>query len=127
MRSSETVSGVKVIPTKQINLDLIRVDDETFKIEVFADKILDADYFGHGVCHWSLTAATFSGTIGKTRFNASLTEIPQDHEHTQTRFYSKNMADGTLDTVDAGLPNAASYDDAANTFRISMSTKGPVK
>ena len=121
------VSGVKRAPIKRIDLDLLTVDEHTFKAEVFVDRLLDEDYFGRGVCHWSLVAATFTGTRGKTQFHSPLAQIPLTDQTTQTRFYSKKLLDGALDTVNPGLPEASSYGGPADTFRILMSSKGKQK
>ncbi|MDR6935002.1 hypothetical protein [Luteibacter sp. 3190] len=52
------VSGVRKVPNKVIPLTTRPIDRSTYQVTAYPDALLDEDYFGHGVCHWALTATT---------------------------------------------------------------------
>lgn len=43
------------VPTAPRDITWERVDDSTYTGVVFADQMLDEDYYGRGVCRWQLT------------------------------------------------------------------------
>ena len=119
------VAGVKMAPIKQVSLDLATMSDGTFKITVFADRMLDEDYFGRGICHWSMTATTFVVTKGKTSFVASLDLREILAGNRETRFYAAKTFEGTIPISDTGLASKPSNPDVGNTFSISLIAASP--
>lgn len=66
------ISGVTITPSRRIPRVLDPVGENVYRGELVADRLLDEDYFGKGVCHWSLVAAGVEAHIGKMDFAASL-------------------------------------------------------
>lgn len=52
----QPISGATVAPEKDIQLSLTRISDNAYKGIVYADLMRDEDYYGMGMCHWSITA-----------------------------------------------------------------------
>lgn len=45
------------VPTEGIEIPLEKVAEDTYSGVVYADQMLDEDYFGYGTCHWKLIQA----------------------------------------------------------------------
>jgi hypothetical protein len=60
------------IPTEGVEIPLERVSDNTWTGVVYADQMLDEDYYGRGVCHWQLIQAQVqlkaTGAKDETKF-----------------------------------------------------------
>ncbi|WP_266169272.1 hypothetical protein [Dyella subtropica] len=52
------MNAMRIPPTAHPAIDFKRVSDNVYTGTVYADYFLDEDYFGEGVCHWSLMSAT---------------------------------------------------------------------
>lgn len=64
------------VPTEDVEISLTRVSDTEYVGTVYADRMLDEDYSGRGVCHWKLIQFRVhmkaSGADGETLFIASI-------------------------------------------------------
>ena len=62
------------VPMHMIPLDVARRDDGVYEATVFTDGMMDEDYHGRGVCHWSLVNVQVrlkaTGAEGETLFIA---------------------------------------------------------
>ena len=47
-------AGTRSQPTKMIPIETSRIDATHFRATFYLDGLLDEDYYGKGVCHWSL-------------------------------------------------------------------------
>ena len=69
-------AGAVAHPEKIVPVAYTRVDDTTYAGTVYADAMLDEDYFGQGVCRWKLvvvsTELRATGAAGEARVFASL-------------------------------------------------------
>lgn len=69
-------AGARAQPEAVVPVTFVRLAGNTFVGTVYRDQLLDADYFGNGVCHWDITgvAAGFSATgdPAEASFSASL-------------------------------------------------------
>lgn len=52
------VGGVLLTPQHSVPVEFTRSDDGTYTAMVNADALLNEDYYGLGVCEWSLVGAT---------------------------------------------------------------------
>ncbi|HGP0214785.1 TPA: hypothetical protein ACLEX3_005942 [Pseudomonas aeruginosa] len=72
---------------------LSRISATEYVGTVYADMLLDDDYYGRGVCHWTLTEARVAARartdIAVTRFVASLPAQKLLAAGTQTRYFWK--------------------------------------
>ncbi len=51
-------SGATLVPEKSIPINLTRISDKLYKGTFYSDQLQDEDYYGMGVCHWEVVAAT---------------------------------------------------------------------
>lgn len=64
------------VPTEGVEIPLQKVSENTYSGVVYADQMLDEDYYGRGVCRWKLIQAQVqlkaTGAKGETKFIPSL-------------------------------------------------------
>lgn len=112
----QPISGATIPPEEDVPLVLTRVSDTEYKGTVYGDLLLDEDYYGLGVCRWSMTtvvaelkkdAVTFSpdlssgelnGTASKTTYFWKNDYLNADAERseagsTQRSYYKKEIQD----------------------------------
>jgi hypothetical protein len=72
---------------------LSRVSATEYVGTVYADMLLDEDYYGRGVCHWTLTEARVAlqarADIADTRFVAGMPAMEVLAGGTQARYFWK--------------------------------------
>ena len=51
-------AGTRSQPTKSMPIEVSRVDATHYRTTFFRDALLDEDYYGKGICHWSLIGVT---------------------------------------------------------------------
>lgn len=72
----DELAGVFLSITSNETVSLKRISENEYAGVVYADGIVDEDYYGRGVCHWQLTEARVVLQAGKdeadTRFVADL-------------------------------------------------------
>ena len=51
-------AGATATPSRQIPIEVRRIDDRTYSATVYLDAMLDEDYYGNGVCRWQLLDVT---------------------------------------------------------------------
>lgn len=117
------VSGIKVAPTKRIDLEVVPIGNNEYRMFVFTDRLKDEDYFGKGICHWSLDAASVIARKGETDFSAGIFQKDITTQSSGSTYYSKNALAGTMKVLDSGSDRLQNYADASNTFAISMAAK----
>jgi hypothetical protein len=87
------MTGMPTGATKNETLVLERVSGVEFKGTVYADRIKDQDYYGRGVCHWSLKGASAvlkaTGAYEETRFLHFTDMASLAGGGTHTRYYPK--------------------------------------
>ncbi|MGE7136120.1 hypothetical protein ACQKIE_00615 [Luteibacter sp. NPDC031894] len=116
------VTGATVAPEKRVPIALTRTGDGVYKGEMFADLLQDEDYFGKGVCHWSVVAASANLFVKKVDFSAPLFRDDLFNGKYTTRYYSnRSYATTQLDRIDVGEADRAQYQDEARaTFSITV-------
>lgn len=116
------VTGAKVPPEKRVPIALHPAGHGVYKGEIFADLLRDEDYYGKGVCHWSVVAASANLVVKKVEFNTPLFHDELFKGKPITRYYSnRSYATTQLDRVDVGEADRAQYQDEANaTFSITV-------
>jgi hypothetical protein len=62
------LSGARLRPEHSLDLPLQSIDANRYGLTLHADALRDEDYFGMGVCHWSLQWATVRFRSAKTEF-----------------------------------------------------------
>ena len=89
--------------TRDVEFELTRVSDVQYTGTVYADGILDEDYYGRGICRWQLTQARVhlkaTGAEEETLFSASMSAKPLLAEKTEDLFYLKKSYPRHPETV----------------------------
>ncbi|WP_266157209.1 hypothetical protein [Dyella silvatica] len=65
-------SGATLAPEKSVPLDLTRVSDKVYRATFYTDLFQDEDYYGLGVCHWSVVAATAALKVNASDLSPAL-------------------------------------------------------
>ena len=114
--------GAPAHPEKNVQFDIHQINEFEYESIVYADAVLNEDYFGNGVCHWNPEGFGFSlsatGKPEETRFNFSDILEKLLSKKTLTQYYWKwtypfsKKEDGTLytDSVHYGIVSPELYD-----------------
>jgi hypothetical protein len=116
------ITGAAEFPEKRVPIELRRVDDHTYKGDLYVDLLQDEDYFGKGVCHWSLIGADVSFQVNKLSFSPSLFHDQLVAGHPVIRFFSDRSYElSTTQRVDTGNERREDFkEDAKRTFSIEL-------
>lgn len=92
-------AGVRREPvTHHIEIDLQRVDANTYVGSYFRDGLMEKDYYGHGVCRWEVTSVGVAMITGRTKSFAYFTTSASPGKPGIKIFSDRNiqplMADG---------------------------------
>lgn len=87
-------AGVHPGMTSMETFPLTQVSDNEYQGTVYADLLLDEDYFGRGVCRWKFMQAQVilkaTGADGETRFLPSLLSEEVHGQESQTKYFWKD-------------------------------------
>jgi hypothetical protein len=67
----DKLTGGRNVPNKGYDLQMISVDEKTWKGYFYRDALQDEDYFGLGVCHWDATNVGVVFKVHDATFGAS--------------------------------------------------------
>ncbi len=122
------VTGATIPPSKRVPLKLVSIGNDTYRGELFADLLQDEDYFGKGVCHWSIVAAGVEARVKKMDFAASLPKDQIFAHKPVTQYYSNRAyAESDTELLNTGNLNRADFKDPTHTFSIGLSAEEKVK
>jgi hypothetical protein len=124
------ISGARLTPEKTFPIDFSRVSDSVYKGTLYVDLLQDEDYYGLGVCHWSIVAASADLKIR----DAALTPaIFHDDIVAQKSVATYFVNDDYLDSSNAnggervvsGNPNRAFYlpESRTDLFSVALAAK----
>ncbi|AIA69641.1 putative exported protein [Pectobacterium atrosepticum SCRI1043] len=124
-------SGATLTPRKNVPMALTRVSDKVYKGELYVDLLTDEDYFGRGLCRWSMPFANFALQIGNLTFAQSISLEDILASKSDTRYFNKLSyvsEDARSPKSDhprgsSGNASRAEFKDPTNTFSISLSAK----
>jgi hypothetical protein len=118
-------AGAAQFPEKRVPIQLKRIDDHTYKGDVYLDLFQDEAYFGMGVCHWDLIGADISFKVKELYFSPSLFHDELITGHPVTRFFSDRSYEmSATRRVDTGNPHREDFKDEANrTFSIELTAR----
>ena len=128
------IEGAPAKPEKNLQTDIRQLGEFEYETVVYADALLDEDYFGEGVCHWQPEGFGFAlkatGSPEETEFNFSDIMKYLLEKKTLTNYYWKwsypysRKEDGTLytDSVDFGIesPEIYSAEEHKEMFTITV-------
>lgn len=128
------IEGAPAKPEKDLQTDIRQLGDFEYETVVYADALLDEDYFGEGICHWQLEGFGVSlkatGSPEETEFNFSDIMKHLLEEKTLTKYYWKwsypyfTREDGSIspDFVNFGItsPELYSAEEHKEMFTITV-------
>lgn len=81
------------VPTEDVEIPLTQVGEGEYEGTVYADRMLDEDYTGRGVCHWKLMQARVhmkaTGAQAETLFIPSIPDGKLLEGETETVYFNK--------------------------------------
>lgn len=126
-------AGVPERITSQERVALTKVSDTEYRGIVYLDRMLDEDYYGRGVCHWELTAASATlratGADGETLFQpAIMVDQLLSGEEVQLYFWKGAYPrDAMANYRDSGFPTPDRYKPEIRDelFKVTLKAQGP--
>ena len=128
----QPVSGARHTPRKHVPIALTRVSDKVYKGELYVDLLQDEDYFGLGLCRWSMPFTDFGLRVGNLVFGHSIALEDILASKSVTRYfnngsyfseYAKSKKDDHP-LVSSGRANRADFgQDSKNTFSTTLTAK----
>lgn len=124
-------SGAKLTPHKNVPMSLSIVNDTTYKGDIYVDLLTDEDYFGRGLCRWSMRFVDFDLEIGNLAFAHSISLDNVLAGKSDTRYFN-NLSYVSEDAkspksdhqrVSSGNASRTEFKDPTNTFSITLSAK----
>ncbi len=116
------ISGATITPSKRVPLELRAIGNNTYRGELFIDRLQDDDYFGKGVCRWSIVAASVEARVKKMNFAVSLPKDEILAQKSVTQYYSNRAyTQSDIELLNTGNLKRADFKDPAHTFSISVS------
>ena len=106
------------VPTKDVEIPLLKVSDTEYVGTVYADRMLDEDYTGRGVCHWQLMQFRVhmkaTGAEGETLFIPSIDYTKLLPTQPETVYFNKisypRLESSSLkEPIDTGESNRSSF------------------
>lgn len=123
------ISGAKIPPESRIPIALSRVSEKVYKGVIYTDLMQDEDYYGLGICHWSVVAASADLKVKSVALSPAIFHddiVAQ--KSVPTYFVNGDYLDGSPDgteRVASGNPNRAFYlpESRTDVFSITLAAK----
>lgn len=127
-------AGTRSQPTKTLPLVVSRLDPNRYQVSFYRDGMMDEDYYGKGVCKWTLTGVTLglkaTGSKDETSYAFDLAEDTwRDGGHEKLYYWAGSYPKmKTQSDVAAGVGGVRSPGDLLpgfgdNVFSITASVK----
>ena len=118
-------SGATVEPQKRVPVVFKRVAAGVYKGVVHLDQIQDEDYFGLGVCHWSIVGTSVDFHHDQVNFSPAIYLDDILNGTNFVRYFSiKSYENASRDRIDIGAPSKSAYDEPSRTFAITLKASG---
>lgn len=85
------ISGATLPPEESVPLELSHVSDNVYKGALYVDLLQDEDYYGLGICHWAVVAATASLKVKKADFGPYLLADSILKQSSEILYFSKKQ------------------------------------
>lgn len=124
-------SGATLAPEKSVPINLTRISDTVYKGTFYTDLLQDEDYYGRGVCHWAVVAATTALKVGKVGFSPDifLDDIVAQKSITnyfpQLDYDAARRGDEDMFPVNVGESSPSNFkpDIQAHLFSVTLASK----
>lgn len=124
------ISGATLAPEQRVHLDLKSIGDHVYRGHIYADLLQDEDYFGLGVCHWSVVGTSAilkikAASLGPAIFSEDIVAQKAVTTYFSNDEYLNAGKAGDREHVVTGSPNRALYGPESRTdlFSITLSSK----
>ncbi|WP_413623782.1 hypothetical protein [Luteibacter sp. Lutesp34] len=115
------ISGATVEPQTQVPVVFERAGDNIFKGEIYVDRIQDEDYFGLGVCHWTVVGATADFHHGEVNFSPAIYHDDILAQKSVIRYFSERSYErSTRPRIDIGSMSPSDFTNAGAIFSITL-------
>jgi len=129
------LNPLRIAPNTDVPFSLTRINENQYQGTIYLDLLKDEDYFGLGVCHWSMSniavrlkvkRTTFSPGIGTNEI-ISLKPLPRYYLRTDYTNASNNEewdVSGRANKLSHG-PNTSGYEpqDQDNIFSVTIQAR----
>lgn len=120
--------GVTIAPEKRLPIRFQRVSADVYTGEVLVDALLDEDYYGMGVCHWSLVAAGASLLVNHTDVVPAIFHDDLLAQRTVERYYANYLYFNKAEKyVDDGNKDRAWFKEPEKTYSIAIKAEEKIK
>jgi hypothetical protein len=118
-------SGATLEPEYRTPIELKRIAPNTYRGEFTFDLLKDEDYYGQGVCHWTLVAVDAEFNRNKTDFSPALFKDELLATGKMQRYFSrKSYAVDNIERIDTGVGDTTNFKDPQHElFIISLQAK----
>jgi hypothetical protein len=124
-------SGAQLSPDKHVPLVFTRVSGNLYKATMYADLLLDEDYYGRGVCHWSIVGASADlrikdGALSPAIFHDDImAQKPVTTYFANGDYLAATKKSSGDERAIFGSPNRALYgsDSRTDLFSITLAAK----
>jgi len=114
-------SGATIVPQRRETIEFKPVSENVYKAEVYLDRFMDEDYFGQGVCRWSLVSVGAGLRHGPITFSPGILNKDILGGSTVTRYFANaSYADGSMERIDIGVGDPKEYKRPDDTFTVTL-------
>lgn len=122
------ITGATVEPQKALPVVYEKVSDGVYRGVVYVDQIQDEDYFGLGVCHWSIVGVTADFHHGKVNFSPGIdlkdilsgAGVVQYFSFKSYENAQKSYGNTSDERIDVGDTSKSAYDEPGRTFSVTL-------
>ncbi|MHB1057820.1 MAG: hypothetical protein ACYC0F_08060 [Rhodanobacter sp.] len=120
------ISGATLAPEKNFPIDFVRVNDNVYKGTIYADLLQDEDYYGLGICHWSINTLWATLKIKGVEFRPSMilkdivSQKPTPTYFVKSDYFSTDKERSAFGTTNRSLFQAKSRTDI---FSMTLSAE----
>lgn len=118
------ISGSRHPPLAPVPFSLSRVGDNTYTGTLYLDLLLSEDYFGLGMCHWTMKYASIGMRAGGVTFSAGISGEKISAQASELTYFPKDIYGRDGDIPMGGTPRSRWItDDASKFFTAMLSAK----
>lgn len=122
----QPISGATVPPEEDIPLALTRVNDNEYKGTVYSDLLQDEDYYGLGVCRWSMVAVVTELKKDAVTFSPDLSSSElAEREPKSTYFWKGDYLNAETERSEIGNRQRAYFKQAiqGELFTVTLTSE----
>ncbi|SFW62844.1 hypothetical protein SAMN02800691_2677 [Luteibacter sp. UNCMF366Tsu5.1] len=116
-------SGATVEPQRHEAVEFKKVSENVYKAEIYADKFLDEDYFGKGVCHWVVEGLSADLIVGSHTLSPAMYRNDIFTGASITKYFANaSYTFRDRSSIDIGNSDPKDYKRPDDTFSVTLSS-----